>query len=97
MVSCCGCRGCRRGRAQHARAYAVRYQTEPVQRGSLTVTVTATGAVQSLTEVKVGTEISGIVETVNVDFNSRVTAWTGIGESQYRQDASASAAGESSP
>ena len=51
----------------------VRYQTEPVQRGPLTVTVTATGDVQSLTEVKVGTEISGIVETVNVDFNSRVT------------------------
>jgi HlyD family secretion protein len=38
----------------------------------LTVTVTATGAVQSLTEVKVGTEISGIVETVSVDFNSHV-------------------------
>jgi len=51
----------------------VRYQTEPVQRGSLTVAVTATGAVQSLTEVKVGTEISGIVESVSVDFNSRVT------------------------
>ena len=51
----------------------VRYQTEPVQRGSLTVAVTATGAVQSLTEVKVGTEISGIVETVTVGFNSRVT------------------------
>jgi HlyD family secretion protein len=50
----------------------VRYQTEPVQRGSLTVAVTATGSVQSLTEVKVGTEISGIVETVSVDFNSRV-------------------------
>jgi HlyD family secretion protein len=50
----------------------VRYQTEPVQRGPLTVTVTATGDVQSLTEVKVGTEISGIVETVSVDFNSRV-------------------------
>src|SRR6185436_3655901 len=47
----------------------VRYQTEAVQRGSLNVAVTATGAVQSLTEVKVGTEISGIVETVNVDFN----------------------------
>jgi HlyD family secretion protein len=39
----------------------------------LTVTVTATGDVQSLTEVKVGTEVSGIVETVSVDFNSRVT------------------------
>jgi HlyD family secretion protein len=51
----------------------VRYQTEPVQRGPLTVAVTATGDVQSLTEVKVGTEISGIVETVSVDFNTRVT------------------------
>ena len=51
----------------------VRYQTEPVQRGPLIVAVTATGDVQSLTEVKVGTEISGIVETVSVDFNSRVT------------------------
>ena len=51
----------------------VRYQTEPIQRGPLTVNVTATGDVQSLTEVKVGTEISGIVETVSVDFNSRVT------------------------
>jgi HlyD family secretion protein len=50
----------------------VRYQTEPVQRGPLTVSVTATGEVQSLTEVKVGTEISGIVETVSVDFNSPV-------------------------
>jgi HlyD family secretion protein len=50
----------------------VGYQTEPVQRGPLTVSVTATGDVQSLTEVKVGTEISGIVETVSVDFNSRV-------------------------
>jgi HlyD family secretion protein len=50
-----------------------RYQTEPIQRGPLTVNVTATGDVQSLTEVKVGTEISGIVETVSVDFNSRVT------------------------
>ena len=50
----------------------VQYQTEPIQRGPLTVSVTATGEVKSLTEVKVGTEISGIVETVNVDFNSRV-------------------------
>ena len=50
----------------------VRYQTEPVQRGPLTVTVTATGDVQSLTEVNVGTEISGIIENVSVDFNSRV-------------------------
>jgi HlyD family secretion protein len=50
----------------------VRYQTEDVKQGTLTVTVTATGELKSLTEVKVGTEISGIVETVNVDYNTHV-------------------------
>jgi HlyD family secretion protein len=48
------------------------YQTEIVRQGTLTVTVTATGELKSLTEVKVGTEISGIVETVNVDYNTHV-------------------------
>ncbi|HLG56964.1 MAG TPA: efflux RND transporter periplasmic adaptor subunit [Vicinamibacterales bacterium] len=53
-------------------APAVQYQTENVQKGSLTVTVTATGELKSLTQVNIGTEISGIVESVNVDFNSPV-------------------------
>ena len=48
------------------------YQMDTVERGTLTVTVTATGELKSLTEVKVGTEISGIVETVNVDYNTHV-------------------------
>jgi HlyD family secretion protein len=50
----------------------VQYQTETVKQGTLTVSVTATGELKSLTEVKVGTEISGIVETVNVDYNTHV-------------------------
>jgi HlyD family secretion protein len=50
----------------------VTYQTEPVETGTLTVTVTATGELQSLTQVNIGTEISGVVESVEVDFNSRV-------------------------
>ncbi len=48
------------------------YQTERVEKGTLTVTVTATGEVKSLTQVNIGTEISGIVESVAVDFNSPV-------------------------
>lgn len=48
------------------------YQMATVERGTLTVTVTATGELQSLTQVNIGTEISGVVETVNVDFNSAV-------------------------
>jgi HlyD family secretion protein len=49
------------------------FRTARVQKGTLTVTVTATGEIQSLTEVSVGTEISGIVDRVLVDFNSPVT------------------------
>jgi HlyD family secretion protein len=48
------------------------YSTEPVHRGDLTVTVSATGSLQAITQVKVGTEISGVVDQVLVDFNSRV-------------------------
>jgi HlyD family secretion protein len=50
----------------------VQYQTESVKQGTLTVTVTATGELKSLTQVNIGTEISGIVESVSVDFNSPV-------------------------
>jgi HlyD family secretion protein len=48
------------------------YQMAEVERGTLTVTVTATGELKSLTQVNIGTEISGVVESVNVDFNSPV-------------------------
>src|SRR5574342_352226 len=37
----------------------VRYKTVPVTRGDLTVTVTATGTVQPVNQVEVGTEVSG--------------------------------------
>lgn len=49
-----------------------RYRTEQVETGTLTVAVTATGEVRALTQVNIGTEISGVVESVNVDFNSPV-------------------------
>lgn len=52
---------------------AVQYQTTEVVHGDLTVTVTATGVIQPVNQVDVGTEISGTVEKVEVDFNDRVT------------------------
>lgn len=52
---------------------APRYRTEPVETGTLTVTVTATGELKALTQVNIGTEISGVIESVSVDFNSPVT------------------------
>lgn len=51
---------------------APRYKTEPVRRGNLTVIVTATGTLQPTNSVEVGSELSGIVESVEVDHNSRV-------------------------
>jgi hypothetical protein len=50
----------------------IQYQTATVSTGSLTVKVTATGSLQSVTEVKVGTEISGILEKVYADYNTEV-------------------------
>ena len=50
------------------------YDTLPVVRGLLTVKVTATGSLQPVTQVDVGTEVSGTVEAVLVDFNDRVDA-----------------------
>lgn len=49
-----------------------RYDSVEAIRGSLTVTVTATGTVQPLNQVAVGSELSGTVTKVNVDVNDRV-------------------------
>ena len=51
---------------------AVHYSTASVTRGDLTVVVTATGTVQPVNQVDVGTEISGTIRTVEVDYNDRV-------------------------
>jgi HlyD family secretion protein len=51
---------------------ALRYLTEPVTRGNLTVTVSATGNLQPTNQVDVGSELSGTVQSVFVDDNSRV-------------------------
>ncbi len=50
-----------------------RYKTVTVERGDLVVKVTATGQLQPVTQVDVGTEVSGTIDEVLVDFNDRVT------------------------
>lgn len=50
----------------------VTYRTAAAAIGDVAVTVTATGALESRTQVHVGTEVSGIIEGVLVDFNSVV-------------------------
>jgi len=48
------------------------FKTVKVQRGSLTVTITATGTLKPINQVDVGSELSGTIETVEVDYNGRV-------------------------
>jgi HlyD family secretion protein len=54
------------------RADEVRYSTEPVTRGELTVTVTATGTLQPKNQVDIGSELSGTIREVLVDYNDEV-------------------------
>jgi HlyD family secretion protein len=49
-----------------------KYKTEQVRRGNLTVIVTATGTLQPTNKVDVGSELSSIIITVEVDYNDRV-------------------------
>jgi HlyD family secretion protein len=51
---------------------AVQYVTEPATVDHLTVTVSATGTLQPTNEVEVGSELSGILDMVTVDYNDHV-------------------------
>lgn len=48
------------------------FKTQEVTRGNLEVTVTATGTLQPTKTVQVGSELSGIIESVSVDYNDSV-------------------------
>lgn len=61
-------------RAFRGSGEATRYRTSPVERGSLTVLVTATGTLEPTDQVDVGSELSGIIASVFVDNNDPVRA-----------------------
>jgi len=52
---------------------AVEYRTATITRGDLTQSVTANGQINPVKNVQVGSQISGIVKDLYVDFNSPVT------------------------
>jgi HlyD family secretion protein len=52
----------------------IRYRTAEARIGDLTVLVTATGQLQPIKEVEVGSEVSGIIDAVLVDYNDYVKA-----------------------
>ena len=51
---------------------APQYQTMTVERGELTQLVTATGTLNPVVNVTVGSQVSGIISKLNVDYNSMV-------------------------
>ncbi|MCQ2293771.1 MAG: efflux RND transporter periplasmic adaptor subunit [Bacteroidaceae bacterium] len=55
-----------------AKEQNVKYQTEKATRQTLTTSITATGTIEPVTEVTVGTQVSGIIDKIYVDYNSVV-------------------------
>src|SRR6266700_884825 len=51
---------------------AAQYLTAKVERGNLRNTVTATGSLQAVTTVQVGSQASGIISSLSADYNSVV-------------------------
>jgi HlyD family secretion protein len=51
---------------------APQYQSTAVERGELTQLVTATGTLNPVVNVTVGSQVSGIINRLNVDYNSMV-------------------------
>ena len=57
--------GCRRGTADT-------YRTDPVSRGPVVEMVSATGEVSAIITVNIGSQVSGTISKLFVDFNSTV-------------------------
>ena len=53
--------------------HKVTYATAYVSKGDISNSVTATGTIEPVTEVEVGTQVSGIIDKIYVDYNSVVT------------------------
>ena len=48
------------------------FETEKIELGSVNITITATGTLEATNTVEVGTQVSGVIEKLYVDFNSEV-------------------------
>ena len=56
------------------RRIPVRYRTVPIERGTIVSLVTATGTINPITTIQVGSQVSGMIESLHADFNSKVKA-----------------------
>jgi HlyD family secretion protein len=57
---------CKKGSKEYS------YETAIVKKGSIVNTITATGTVEADTTVLIGTQVSGVINKIYVDFNSNV-------------------------
>ncbi|CAK8717575.1 Macrolide export protein MacA [Candidatus Electrothrix aarhusensis] len=73
-----------RGQGPEGGGSEMTFKTEPVTVEDLVVTVTSTGTLEPTNEVDVGSELSGNIEEVLVDFNDQVT----VGQVLARMDVS---------
>src|SRR5713101_5571307 len=64
-LACLALAGCKRGASTS-------FRTEAVTRGPISETVSATGDVSAIVTVNIGSQVSGIVSKLYVDFNSQV-------------------------
>ena len=53
-------------------AIIIEAKTVSVKKANVTTMVTATGTIEPITQVEVGTQVSGVVEKIYVDYNSEV-------------------------
>ena len=60
----------------------VRYRTAGVERGDVVSVVSATGTINPVVSVQVGTQVSGMIKSLHADFNTQVKAviaWVFLG------------------
>ncbi|MDD4622680.1 MAG: efflux RND transporter periplasmic adaptor subunit, partial [Kiritimatiellae bacterium] len=61
-------------KANKPSAMTVQYRTSPIGRGTVIQEIRATGTVQPIQEVEVGTQVNGRIIRLDADFNSVIKA-----------------------
>ena len=51
---------------------SIKFETAKISRGNVSEIITATGALEAVETVEVGTQVSGVIEKIYVDYNSQV-------------------------
>src|SRR5258708_28815045 len=76
------------GGSARAAASKAQYRTAKVEKGEVIEGVAASGTVQPVVLVQVGTQVSGVIEKLFVDFNAKVKAGQTIAVLDSRRMAS---------